>query len=377
MVTMSMMELYQASPDFAKCRRKYSTRINEKRVKKGKIATSVAEEEEEILLAEATSSSAGMRNFSDPTQSRFEESYPMNCNSVTSNQFPQVNLISNVTLKTTARKDRAFRVPGEVLLSRDGRPGRIYLNNSIVCADQGSDLVLISPQLVRILRLEKNTLSSPQNQVITMGTADGASHRITEWVSFVFVSGGITRHVHAFVRPDKGMTNDLFLLLGLPWLHSVKAVINIVKSQIRIGDKRLGEKRTTLQGPTFEFTKHHRLLLEPTKTPFQGVLKTEPCDRDEICNDLVPLNCSNIPKPQFSSSNNVSGANDLSKSTTRDNSGDYSSSEDSITVDGSDNESTENHIGYKSASTDSDLSTEDDYSTDENSDNSMDAHSIN
>ncbi|KAI6249539.1 hypothetical protein HI914_02094 [Erysiphe necator] len=176
---------------------------------------SVAEEEEEILLVEATSSSAGTRNFSAPTQSRFEESYPINCNSVTSNQFPQ---------------DRAFRVLGEVLLSRDGMPGRIYLNNSMVCADQGSDLVLISPQLVRILRLEKNTLSSPQNQVINMGTADGASHRITERVSFVFVSGGITRHVHAFVRPDKGMINDLFLLLGLPWLQIVKAVINIVDS---------------------------------------------------------------------------------------------------------------------------------------------------
>ncbi|RKF83120.1 hypothetical protein GcM3_016028, partial [Golovinomyces cichoracearum] len=34
MITMSMMDFYQASPDFSRTSRKLSTRVNEKRVKK-------------------------------------------------------------------------------------------------------------------------------------------------------------------------------------------------------------------------------------------------------------------------------------------------------------------------------------------------------
>ncbi|POS84351.1 hypothetical protein EPUL_005845, partial [Erysiphe pulchra] len=211
MVTMSMMKLYQASPDFVKCSRKYSTRINEKRVKRGKIPAPVVEEVEEILLVEVTSSTNVTKNILASAPLRVEEPHPMNCNSIITNQFLLVNLILNVAIKTTERNDEIFRVSGEVLLTRDGGPGR-----TVVCTDQGSDLDLISPQLVRVLRLEKHTLSSTQNQVIKIGTADRAAHRITEWVSFVFPISVISRHVHAFVRPDKGMTNDLFLLLGLP-----------------------------------------------------------------------------------------------------------------------------------------------------------------
>ncbi|KAI0998505.1 hypothetical protein K3495_g9690 [Podosphaera aphanis] len=213
MVIMSMMDFYQASPDFAKCSQIYSMRINEKRVKKKRAPIQVTvEDEEEILMLEKTSSSTRAKNM----QSRRDKSHPVICNSTMAKQLPEVNLISKVAIKTTERKDRAFPIPGEVLLSRNGKPGRIYLDNSMVCADQGLDLVLISPQSVRVLELEKYTLSSPQNQVITMGTTDGASHRITEWVSYVFGSGEINRQVHAFIQPDKGVTNDLFLLLGLP-----------------------------------------------------------------------------------------------------------------------------------------------------------------
>ncbi|KAI0993777.1 hypothetical protein K3495_g14407 [Podosphaera aphanis] len=121
-------------------------------------------------MLETTSSPTGAEN----KRSRRDKSHPVMCNSTMAEQLPEVDLISKVAIKTTARKDRAFRIPGEVLLSRNGKPGRIYLDNSMVCADQGSDLVLISPQLVRVLELEKHTLSSPQNQVITMGTADGS-----------------------------------------------------------------------------------------------------------------------------------------------------------------------------------------------------------
>lgn len=94
---MSMIELYQTSHDFVKFSPKNSTRINEKRVKKGKFPVSVTEEGE-ILLAQAMSLLARMQNFSALTQSHVEESHPMNSNSVIINRFFQVNLDSNIVI---------------------------------------------------------------------------------------------------------------------------------------------------------------------------------------------------------------------------------------------------------------------------------------
>ncbi|KAI0998506.1 hypothetical protein K3495_g9689 [Podosphaera aphanis] len=155
-------------------------------------------------------------------------------------------------------------------------------------------------------------------------------------------------------------------------------MIKIPKSQVRIGDKQLGERRTTLQGPTFKLTQHH-LLLEPTKIPFKGVLKAKPCDREEIYDEIVPLNCGDISKARHSTPDKFNEQSNGFKSTPRDNAGEYSSScsEDPVTVDGSDDENNFKQIEYISASTDLDLSTEDEYSTDENSLESMDVHSIN
>ncbi|KAI0998847.1 hypothetical protein K3495_g9351 [Podosphaera aphanis] len=108
MVTMSMIDFYQASPDFVKCSRMYSTRINEKRVNKKRAPIQVTvEEEEEILMLETTSSSTRTTN----TQSRRNKSHPVMCNSTMAEQLPEVNLISKVAIRTTARKDRAFRIP--------------------------------------------------------------------------------------------------------------------------------------------------------------------------------------------------------------------------------------------------------------------------
>ncbi|KAI6250510.1 hypothetical protein HI914_01438 [Erysiphe necator] len=197
-------------------------------------------------MAEASGSSAKARINNDSAPDHPKKYSTMS-------EIPKVNLNMQPLVQTTAKNDRAFRVPGEVLSIKDGIPGRIY-----------------------VLDLKKNTLSHLNGHAVTMGTADGASHKIMEWVSFIFGSGGVSREVHAFVQPDKGITNDLFLLLGLPWLHSVKAVIDIQKSQIELGDRKYGKKRTILQGPTFEFTKYHCLLLQPTKVPFKGALRTKP-----------------------------------------------------------------------------------------------------
>ncbi|RKF83139.1 hypothetical protein GcM3_016021 [Golovinomyces cichoracearum] len=209
-----------------------------------------------------------------------------------------------------------------------------------------------------------------------MGTVDGTSHQITEWVSFVFITGGVQRQICAFVRPERCPTLDLFLLLGLPWLHSVKAVIEICRSQIKIGDKSLGEICTILQGPTFEFAKAHRLFLQPTQIPFKNALRTEQFEQKE---KALEINAKkSMTRAYFENPGRILGKNLNSKESTNrtfdkqsnkkfDDIPFSSETEDSITVGRLDYEEYQAINDYKSTSTDPDVSDEYEYFSDEDS----------
>ncbi|POS82291.1 hypothetical protein EPUL_005994 [Erysiphe pulchra] len=227
-----------------------------------------------------------MSNDLAPDQSR--KCSTLNCNGVTAGEIPKVDLNMQPLVETTARRDRAFRVPGEV---------------------------------------------------------------------------------NTFERPDKGMTIDLFLLLGLPWLHSVKDVIDIQKSQIKLGDRKYSEKRT------FEFTKYHCLLLQPTKVSFKGALRKKPyLNQKEIIlgkskrsNALNDKNSSTIIGKEILSNDSLVSWVEESI---------YSSGSEVIVNDPV-NRQSHKIKDYVSASTDSDLSTEDNYSPDKNSSAQNSEDSIN
>ncbi len=51
----------------------------------------------------------------------------------------------------------------------------------------------------------------------------------------------IARDVWAIVRPPPPDYGNMKLLLDLPWLWDVKAIFDIKKSSIPIGDPKLGE----------------------------------------------------------------------------------------------------------------------------------------
>ncbi|KAI1004894.1 hypothetical protein K3495_g3324 [Podosphaera aphanis] len=154
-ITMSMMDFYQASPDFSKSCRKFSTRINDKRAGRKKVPQPASEPMpgEEILMAETSVAPAKTRSNIKPAFDTLKKRSTFICNSASADKI---------------LKDRVFRVPGEVFSMKDGKSGRTHLNASIVCADQGSDLVLISPQLVRILNLKKNTFTNTNGQATIM-----------------------------------------------------------------------------------------------------------------------------------------------------------------------------------------------------------------
>ncbi|RKF75985.1 hypothetical protein GcM1_230044 [Golovinomyces cichoracearum] len=297
MITMSMMDFYQASPDFSRTSRKLSTRVNEKR----------PEEEEELVETSSSLVKVGGHREFEPEQNG--DKLKIDCPTVSSPKIPTVDLMTTPIIRTTARKDRAFRIPGELLATRDGKTGKFYLEESM------NSLVVIN------------------TQAITMGTADGISHRITEW--------------------------------------------------IKIDDKSLGEICTILQGPTFEFANTQRLLLQLTQIPFKNALRSEQFERKE---KVLESNAKeSMTRASFEKSGRTLGKTLNSKESTNtisdkqfnkkfDDISFSSETEDYITVDGSDYEEDQAINDYKSASTDPDISDDYEYSSDKDPEDITGSH---
>ncbi|KAI1006573.1 hypothetical protein K3495_g1643 [Podosphaera aphanis] len=108
---------------------------------------------------------------------------------------------------------------------------------------------VISPGLVRALKLEKQSLAIRGFSGLKMNTADGGVSDLSHFVSF-----------------EIGVKNnelDLHLLLGLPWLHAINTRIYIRESRITIWDPGINEKVLAIQGPTFLQSNTHKLILYP------------------------------------------------------------------------------------------------------------------
>jgi hypothetical protein len=57
------------------------------------------------------------------------------------------------------------------------------------------------------------------------------------------------------------------ILMGLPWLHSIKAVIDIGNFNIQISDPSIGNQPVVIQSPLFMKSTEHSLLLVSAETP--------------------------------------------------------------------------------------------------------------
>ncbi len=93
--------------------------------------------------------------------------------------------------------------------------------------------------------------------------ANGGEVGLLEYCIFTYVVAGIWRRISAFIRPDnRKIPSEIHLLLGMLWLHSVDAVINIRAGTISIRDSALGEEKQLIRGPLFVESKHYGLALE-------------------------------------------------------------------------------------------------------------------
>jgi hypothetical protein len=230
-ITISLMDLLQISPDYAKNLRKLSTRANEKKKRRQVPAAFVT-----AHAVESTLPAAGVI-------------YPK--------------------LVTPRSEDRAFRLPVMSLVTIKGSLVQVDLKDVTCAADQGSDINIVTRSLAESLKLDIFLVS--EAKPLHMGTADGKASRLEHFTIIKVGVLGIWREVWAFIRPSG--SSDRHLLLGTPWLHDVRAVIDVRGSNICIGDFALGEKHTRIEGPKFQLLQTHKLMLVPTDARYKKLVE--------------------------------------------------------------------------------------------------------
>ncbi|KAI1007160.1 hypothetical protein K3495_g1061 [Podosphaera aphanis] len=217
-VEVSLMDLFQISPDLSKAFRALSTRVNE-RQKRSK----------EPRAKSAFSVQRGRRHK------------------------PRVTI-----------DQKAFRIPVVVKTQKNNKAINVTLPTDVAQADQGSDMTIITVGFLKALNIPMIPLSNKGFNGMTMNVADGTSAQLTHYATIEIGVLGIWRKVEAFVKPfGKENEQDIHLLLGLPWLHAVDAKIRIRDSIIKIGDSERGETVVKIKGPKFIEGEKHRLVLCP------------------------------------------------------------------------------------------------------------------
>ena len=239
------MDLLQISPDYIKALCAYSTRINNKKRKTT----------EHEFVANMVQIILGDNQTTDVVDGMMASLTALNPDC-----FP---LFIGVALK-----DKGFRVPGAIRAIVKGEEAEVSLDTVSCVADQGSELNIIDPTLVSMLDLTTLSLTRSGHRGLVMNTADGSSTPLTSYVRCTFGAMGVWRDIECFVRPSS--KGDTALLLGLPWLHSVKAVIHVRESVIEIGDPMCKETTHLIQTPQFIPSTNQKLLLVPIAPEYQA-----------------------------------------------------------------------------------------------------------
>ncbi|RKF65978.1 hypothetical protein OnM2_000012 [Erysiphe neolycopersici] len=196
MITMSVLEFCQASPDAAKHFRHLVTRENKKR---------------------------GRKRTGNTKADVGKIDYPIS----------QLKWKEPLKSKGIPREARPFRLNTACIISN--QKTRVTFQRGTVQADQGSDLNLISNSLVNDLKLERRSLNNLMG--FSMQTADGSITQLNDFAVLIVGVGNIYRKIHAFIRPElSNQPDSTSLLLGLPWLYSVDATIKIRDFSLTIGD---------------------------------------------------------------------------------------------------------------------------------------------
>lgn len=269
-VPVTLLDLFQMSPDLAKAFRKLSTRVNKKNSNQGKSPNGFNVNDVDLSI----SRDRHMLRSADPKV--LEEIAPL-----------------------LTMMEKAFRIPVVVRTKSKGKVVNVTLPVHVSQADQGSDMIVATIGLLKALKIPVLPLSDLGFSGLTMNVADGTSSELTHYAVFEIGVYGIWRTVEAFVRPyNAGNAGDMHLLLGMPWLHTVNAKIHIRDSVIELGDTSRGEKPVKIQGPQFVECKKHRLILHPANR--ENVAQDSSSDESSDESDSEISSDDEVPIPSVS-----------------------------------------------------------------------------
>jgi hypothetical protein len=124
----------------------------------------------------------------------------------------------------------------------------LKLPRNLVVADQGSDINIVYPRLVKELGLRLISIKKLKIPPIRMTVADGTWVDLKQFVILHVLVEGIKRKVWAFACPTESKSNSkaVALLLGVPYLEEVCAQIHVPSRSVEIGDAERGEGRVTI-----------------------------------------------------------------------------------------------------------------------------------
>lgn len=125
----------------------------------------------------------------------------------------------------------------------------------------------ISTAMARQLGLLFQSLSDVGFAGLTIKTADHRETLLHHWVYLELGVEDIWRQIRCFVGPELQSpspgSDQLSLLLRIPWLYSVNAIIGICGSKIEIGNPLQGETIQDVVGPELVFSRDYNLLIYP------------------------------------------------------------------------------------------------------------------
>ena len=252
-IDMTWMDMLAWSPAMCKELKRLCTRVTNKKTKKSGNTTAPPAQPipfPQNFQPQFSFPQAGPSNQGQPSQAAVSQ---VNAGTSSSDYHTKM-------LRRMAGIDKAFCFEGVAKVN--GQTFKLTKKNTQ--ADQGSEMNVISPALVKQLSLTPRPLSEVGFLGLCMETADRRETLLEHWVSFDFGVEGLWRTVKCFISPAIPGTPDTpRLLLGMPWLHDVNAVIAIRGSSIQIGDPGAGEVVRSITGPELVYHRDHSLLMYP------------------------------------------------------------------------------------------------------------------
>ncbi|TGJ79930.1 hypothetical protein E0Z10_g8845 [Xylaria hypoxylon] len=249
-VKMSLMDLFQVSPEGSSALKHMATRVTTKTRKKAR------------KIATATGAGKGVR-------------FDLNSNGAT------------VICSTKV----AYRVTPTIKYTHGSKTLTRTLPENSALTDQGSDINIISDSAVRKLSLTRRMLADLGIESLFIKTSTGESARVFEFVVINMGVMSIWRSVWAIIRPVTLKIEDeseVSIILGLPWLWEVAAFIDIRAGTLWIGEKSRGEPRVKVKGPVMGLSHHHRLCLTRDGPPLSldpGAVIEEDVSEDDSDTD--------------------------------------------------------------------------------------------